>query len=119
VRNAVEIFKAAGEATRFRALRLLVDAGVDLCACEIIDVLQKPQYTISKSLGILVAAGLVDERREGRMMMYSLIGNPMNECIFAAVKSVAIGEDEELRSDNERLRARLSRRVDGISVSGC
>jgi ArsR family transcriptional regulator, arsenate/arsenite/antimonite-responsive transcriptional repressor len=119
VKDALEAFKAAGESTRFRALRALIDAGVDLCACEIIDTLQKPQYTISKSLGILVAAGLVDERREGRMMMYSLVHNSINESILAAVASVPRLGDAELSGDHERLIARLEQRTEGSCVAGC
>ena len=111
MQNAIEAFKAVGEATRFRALRAMLDAGSDLCACEIIDVLQKPQYTISKSLGILVAAGLVDERREGRMMMYSLVHDSLNDSVFAAVGGAPA--DADLAGDHERLVARLARRVGG------
>ena len=115
MRDAIEAFKAVGESTRFRALRAMLDAGSDLCACEIIDVLQKPQYTISKSLGILVAAGLVDERREGRMMMYSIVHDGLNDSVFAAVKSVPV--DAELAGDHERLLARLARRVGGVCIA--
>jgi ArsR family transcriptional regulator len=117
MKNTIDAFKAIGEPTRFRALRLLVEAKVELCACEIIDVLQKPQYTISKSLGALVDAGLVEERREGRMMMYSLIHSPMNDCLFkAAAKAEA---DKELAADSKRLASRLSEREEGVCVSGC
>jgi ArsR family transcriptional regulator, arsenate/arsenite/antimonite-responsive transcriptional repressor len=117
MRDAVELFKAVGEPTRLRALRLLVDAKVDLCACEIIDVLEKPQYTISKSLGILVDAGLIDERREGRMMMYSLVHSSVNDSLFAALSSVP--STEELASDHERLLARLAQREGCECVVGC
>jgi len=117
MRDAIEAFKAVGEATRFRALRAMLDAGSDLCACEIIDILQKPQYTISKSLGILVTAGLVDERREGRMMMYSLVHDGLNDSVFAAVASVPVDADAELAGDHERLLARLARRVGGECIA--
>jgi len=119
MRDAIEVFKAVGEPTRFRALRAMIDAGSDLCACEIIDVLQKPQYTISKSLGALVAAGLVDERREGRMMMYSLVRSPLNDCVFSALSSVPLAGSEELAADHGRLLARLAQRVGRECVSGC
>jgi ArsR family transcriptional regulator, arsenate/arsenite/antimonite-responsive transcriptional repressor len=118
VRDSVESFKAVGEPTRYRALRLLVEAKVDLCACEIIDILQKPQYTVSKCLGTLVTAGLVDERREGRMMLYSLAHSPMNDAIFAAI-GASPGTDPEEEADSERLARRLSQRVDAAVASGC
>ncbi len=117
VKDAIDAFKAIGEPTRFRALRLLVEARVELCACEIIDVLEKPQYTISKSIGALVDARLIDERREGRMMMYSLVHGPMNDYLFKAVAKAE--PDAELAADSKRLAARLARREAGACVSGC
>ena len=108
MRNALEAFKAIGESTRFRSLRLLILAGSELCACEIIDALEKPQYAISKCLGTLVDAELIDERRDGRMMMYSLAHSPMNDALFAAVTNAP--ETDELAADSKRLASRLSRR---------
>jgi ArsR family transcriptional regulator len=115
--DAIEAFRAVGEPTRFRALRILITAGRELCACEIIDVLKKPQYTISKSLGGLVSAGLVDERREGRMMMYSLIHGSVNDSIFAAVSSARA--TDAIAEDQDRLLARLPQRSGGERVAGC
>jgi ArsR family transcriptional regulator len=117
MKSEIEAFKAVGENTRFRALRALIKAEVELCACEIIDALQKPQYTISKSLGILVSAGLIVERREGRMMIYSLMHNPSNDAIFEVVGNSPL--DGELRDDEIRLMARLERRVQGLCVAEC
>jgi ArsR family transcriptional regulator, arsenate/arsenite/antimonite-responsive transcriptional repressor len=117
MKAAIDAFKAIAEPTRFRALRLLVEAKVELCACEIIDVLRKPQYTISKSLGALVDSRLVDERREGRMMMYSLVHTPLNDSLFKAVARA--GADKELQADSKRLASRLAGREDGACVDGC
>jgi len=117
MKDTIDAFKAIGETTRFRALRLLVEAKVELCACEIIDVLRKPQYTISKSLGALVDAHLIDERREGRMMMYSLIHSPMNDSLFKAVAKAEA--DGELQSDSKRLAIRIAQREEGVCVRGC
>ena len=108
MRNPIEAFKAIGDQTRFRALRLMLLAGRELCACELIDALEKPQYAISKALGVMVDAELIDERRDGRMMFYSLNGGAMNDALFEAVKNVP--ETEELKADAKRLDARLSLR---------
>jgi len=116
MKDSFEAFKAIGEPTRFRALRLLVEAKADLCSCEIIDVLQKPQYTISKSLGILVNAELLEERREGRKMMYSLVHTPMNDALYKAISKAPASK--ELEGDDQRLSARLDLRVDGECVAG-
>jgi ArsR family transcriptional regulator, arsenate/arsenite/antimonite-responsive transcriptional repressor len=116
MKDAIDAFKAIGEPTRFRALRILVEAKEELCACDIIDVLQKPQYTISKSLGALVDAELVDERREGRMMMYSLVHSPMNDFLFKAIAKAEPGA--ELSGDSKRLASRQAKRELGACVGG-
>jgi ArsR family transcriptional regulator, arsenate/arsenite/antimonite-responsive transcriptional repressor len=108
MRNSIEAFKAIGEPTRFRALRLLVLAEDGLCACEIMDALEKPQYAISKCLGALVDAELLDERRDGRKMMYSLRHGAMNDSLFEAVTNVPL--TDELSADSERLKERLAGR---------
>jgi ArsR family transcriptional regulator len=108
MRNPIEAFKAIGDQTRFRALRLMILAGRELCACELIDALEKPQYAISKALGVMVDAELIDERRDGRMMFYSLNGGAMNDALFDAVRNVP--ETDELAADAKRLKARLSLR---------
>jgi len=109
MRNPIEAFKAIGDQTRFRALRLLAIADAELCACELIDALERPQYAISKALGVLVDSELLDERRDGRMMFYSLRHSTMNDALFEAVKSVP--ETAELKADAKRIKARIARRV--------
>jgi ArsR family transcriptional regulator len=114
--DEVEKYKAIGEATRLRIMRLFVKAGTELCACEIIDILEKPQYTISKNLGILVDAGLLNERREGRMMFYELIHNEFNDKIFENIRLIKCNSNEIFKNDFKRLENRLSLRENGKCV---
>ena len=85
VNQAIEKFKAIGEETRLRILRILIKADQELCVCEIVDVLKKPQYTISRSLTTLKKAELVEERRQGKLMMYRLKRSPLNNLLFESV----------------------------------
>ncbi|MEM4397991.1 MAG: metalloregulator ArsR/SmtB family transcription factor [Candidatus Woesearchaeota archaeon] len=80
-------FKAIGDETRFRILRILIKAQKELCACEIINILKKPQYTISKHLGQLVNMELINEKRIGRMMFYYLNENIINSKLYEAINS--------------------------------
>lgn len=117
MRRKVEIFKAVGEETRLRIMRLLIKADTELCACEIIDVLEKPQYTISKSLKVLVNSGLVDERREGRMMYYSLIYcDSVIKKLYEAISEIKSDESEAFRNDFDALEKRLSQRENNSCV---
>lgn len=56
-------FKALGEPTRLRIIRLL--AQEELCVCELEEILKMSQPRISQHLRVLKQARLVNERREG------------------------------------------------------
>jgi ArsR family transcriptional regulator len=62
--------KALGEETRLQILRRLV--GREVCVCELADELELAQPLLSHHLKTLRDAGLVEARREGRWMHYSL-----------------------------------------------
>ena len=72
MRSNAELFKALGDETRLRIVNLLVRG--ELCVCEIMKVLDIGQSKASRHLAILRNAGLVQDRREGVWMYYSLTG---------------------------------------------
>jgi ArsR family transcriptional regulator len=116
VNRAIEAYKAAGEETRLRILRLLQQAPGELCVCEVVDALEKPQYTVSKSLTILRNAQLVEERREGKFMMYKLLHSPFNDRLFESFDRLP-DPDPIYEADSRRLAARLAlRENDGCEI---
>ena len=78
----VEVFKAAAEPCRLRIIKLLREG--ELCVCEIMTALSKPQSTTSHHLSILKEAGLVKERRDGKWSYYRLADGAVNEMIKQA-----------------------------------
>jgi len=78
----VEIFKAAADPCRLRILKLLKEG--ELCVCEIMTALKKPQSTTSHHLSILREAGLVKERRDGKWSYYRLADGAVNEMLKQA-----------------------------------
>jgi ArsR family transcriptional regulator len=70
VRNSAEIFKALADETRLRILNLLVRG--ELCVCDIMAVLDVGQSKASRHLAYLRNVGLVDDRRNGVWMYYTL-----------------------------------------------
>ena len=110
--KAIEAYRAAGEETRLRILRLLRQAHGELCVCELVDSLEKPQYTVSKSLTVLRNAHLVEERREGKFMMYRLLHSPFNDKLFASLDRLP-DLDPVYEADAQRLTARLALRQEG------
>lgn len=70
-------FKALGEPTRLRIVRLLAEQ--ELCVCELEEIMEMSQPRISQHLKVLKHAGLVNERREGQKRMCSLNWNEFND----------------------------------------
>lgn len=70
VERLAQLFKVLGDETRMRIIALLVRE--ELCVCHIEEALECPQSTISRHLGVLRAAGVVDTRREGSWVYYSM-----------------------------------------------
>lgn len=68
-----EILKAFSDPTRLKILYLLQYG--ELCACEIISALDKPQPTVSHHLNVLKNAGLLKWRKQGVWIHYQL-SNP-------------------------------------------
>ncbi|AUB56706.1 transcriptional regulator [Methanobacterium subterraneum] len=68
-----DVIKAIADPTRLKILHLLKHG--ELCVCEIITVMEKPQPTVSHHLNILKKAGFLKWRKEGVWVHYSL-SNP-------------------------------------------
>ncbi|MGI6465017.1 MAG: ArsR/SmtB family transcription factor [Methanobacterium sp.] len=62
--------KALSDPTRLKILYLLSEG--ELCVCEIICALDKPQSSISHHLNILKNLGFIKGRKEGVWIHYSL-----------------------------------------------
>ena len=65
-----EIFKAMSDPCRMKILLLLREG--ELCVCEIMIGLDRPQSTTSHHLSILKDTGLIKERKDGRWSRYRL-----------------------------------------------
>lgn len=66
-------FGALAQETRLEAFRLLVRCGRDgMAAGDIARAVGVPQNTMSSHLASLVGAGLLESRREGRSIIYSV-----------------------------------------------
>jgi ArsR family transcriptional regulator, arsenate/arsenite/antimonite-responsive transcriptional repressor len=70
VRSFSRLFKALGDQTRLRIIALLSHG--ELCVCHLEAALRLSQPNVSRHLGILRAAGVVEHRREGSWVHYRL-----------------------------------------------
>lgn len=65
--------KALSDPTRLALAAVLLDAD-ELCVCDLSWVLERAENLVSHHLRLLRSEGLVESRREGKMVMYSLTG---------------------------------------------
>ena len=64
------IFKAFCDENRIKILQLLSDG--EKCACKLLEEMQITQPTLSHHMKILCDSGIVEGRKEGKWMYYSI-----------------------------------------------
>lgn len=69
-KREAEIFRALGDENRLRILGMLRDG--EKCACRLLEALGIGQPTLSHHMKILCDAGIVQGRRDGKWVHYSL-----------------------------------------------
>ncbi|MDD1762058.1 MAG: metalloregulator ArsR/SmtB family transcription factor [Methanothrix sp.] len=70
IKAEAEIFKAMADPCRLKILSLLREG--ELCVCEIMVAVDRPQSSTSHHLSLLKDAGLIKERKDGRWSRYRL-----------------------------------------------
>lgn len=103
VRPLTKLFRALGDETRVRIVALLAHG--ELCVCHIEKALELSQPNVSRHLGILRMAGIVDARRDGTWVYYKLADQEhagVQEVL--ATLSKAFGAARAIRADHVKLR---------------
>ncbi len=112
-----QLFEALADRTRLRLLNLIGQG--EICVCFFTAILRAPQPTISRHLAYLRKSGLVEARRDGKWMHYSLrppAGEGAARVLSAVLKELR--EDPEMQKDLALLQkaccaARLPRALAG------
>lgn len=76
MKEELSLFKALSDETRLRVMVLLSEK--ELCVCQLMWALDLSQVKVSRHLTVLRNAGLVNNRREGLWIFYSL-AEPRNQ----------------------------------------
>lgn len=97
-------FMALADKTRLRLLNLM--RGQEICVCFFTEVLGDSQPKISRHLAYLRNADLVETRRDGKWMHYSIIW-PEDEGQRLILEDTLdwLGRQEDLKTDRERYSA--------------
>ncbi|MCJ7752228.1 MAG: metalloregulator ArsR/SmtB family transcription factor [Armatimonadetes bacterium] len=111
--DLVRLLKALADPTRVRIVHLLRGRD-ELCVCELVDALDIPQYSVSRHLGVLKAAGLLTDWRQGKWMHYRLDPDlsKQDRAVVVAV-CARVEQETTARRDRRRLEQSLRPREEG------
>lgn len=90
--SLVNAFKALGDQNRMKIVQMLSYG--ELCACKILDKFNLTQPTLSHHMKILCDSGMVNGRREGKWMYYSINKERISEMeeVLKDIKSEKLHE---------------------------
>ena len=77
MKSFIKIMKALSDPNRVKILKILQYKS-NMCVCELKSLLNIAQPTVSKHLKILEEAGLVEYRKDGLWVNYSLVNGSSN-----------------------------------------
>lgn len=84
--NLADLFKVFGDSTRIRILYAL--SAQELCVCDIASVLNMSQSAISHQLRVLKQSQLVNFRRDGKTVYYSLADSHVSTILSQGLEHV-------------------------------
>ena len=119
MKDFLNITKALADENRLRMLMALQDG--EVCVCQLTELMGLAMSTVSKHLSILYQAGLVNARKEGRWMYYSL---PRKGAPTAAREAVAwvrrsLAANERIAGDAKQLKKVLAMDVSELCKRQC
>jgi ArsR family transcriptional regulator, arsenate/arsenite/antimonite-responsive transcriptional repressor len=106
IRDVEKMFKALGDKSRLRIVNMLSQKA--LCVCEITQVLQLSQSTVSGHLKVLKEARLVEDVKDGLWVEYRL--NRDEPFISKILKTVTEALAADASMENERESAKKADR---------
>ena len=84
--DLAEVYKVFGDSTRIKILYVLFES--ELCVCDIAALLGMTVSAISHQLRILRGAKLVNFRREGKTVFYTLADDHVRDIIEKALEHI-------------------------------
>ena len=104
MKKIANIFKALSDDTRLRVVKLLQER--ELCVCELMQVLDMSQPRISRHMSVLKNAGLLEDRREGKWVHYSLRKETPEKEIKILLDSMVViaNDDTVFKADQKKLK---------------
>jgi ArsR family transcriptional regulator len=103
MKEIIRAFKALSDPTRLRIFLLLMER--ELCVCELMFILDMSQSRVSHQLRLLRDADLVEDKRDGRWIIYA-IPRSVKESLAPLLKQFAgpeLADSASVLEDMKRL----------------
>lgn len=100
---------ALADSTRLRIVHLVLDEA--LCVCELADILDMPQSSVSSHLQVIRKAGMLESEKCEKWIYYRLAPESRRLLEMLSVEfSNSLEADSKLKRDAKRSKARLAER---------
>ncbi|MCF6249027.1 MAG: metalloregulator ArsR/SmtB family transcription factor [Desulfobacula sp.] len=101
--NLLAILKAVSDKNRLRIFNALLSYD-ELCACQITELLQVAGATTSRHLSLMVNAGILKNRKQGRWIYFRIKTEDLTlDPIFKWIKQ-RLGGLEQVKKDKKKLK---------------
>ena len=105
-----KIFKALSDMNRLRILKALQSKM--LCACEIRELLNLANSTVSQHLKILKQSGFILEQKDGKWVNYKINFNPMDKRVSTILASLDFWiNDKAIMAEDLKTVSKLDREI--------
>lgn len=103
MQDEAALFKVLGDPIRLRLAALFAIQG-ETCVCMLAQALDEPDFKVSRHLGIMRSAGMVEARREGTWMYYKLAGprHRLEQCLQECFR-YCLADHKTVKADMKRL----------------
>lgn len=105
-KNLVKFSHALADTTRWRIVRLVLEEA--LCVCELADILEMPQSSVSSHVQVIRKAGLLESEKCGKWTYFRI--EPEYRALIGTMGTFFESDDSILKSDAARSVARLAKR---------
>lgn len=114
MKEELSLFRALSDETRLRIMALLSKG--ELCVCQLEWTLELTQAKVSRHLTVLRNAGLVNDRRQGQWMFYSLTEprNELEKTLHKHLKEYFIKKHDLFKNDLANMKACVTRPLERL-----
>ena len=110
--NLLPLFKALSDRNRLRVVGVLMKEK-ELCACQITELLGIKGASASRHLSLLVRAGILKSRKEGRWIFFSINNDKFSDAVLSCIKPKLL-KSEEFKHDRKTIKEILASDIENI-----